>query len=274
MGSIVGITDNSWTLVSSYEYDVFWNATLTWTDIWNDRLFTWREYDRETGLYYYRARYYDANLWRFISRDPIGQVDDVNLYGYVGENPINFTDSLGLNSKPAITDTIWNIIDLLTSIDWNQLKNNAGENIRNTWLAISASTLPECLTTSSIAGWCSLALSPTWAWMLSCSPIAVTAWVTCWATALWAWMAWWWNYMMNSSGNWGNNWSNYNYKQDKMLSDGEIKKLKNWWYDIHDLKPDSKYDLFKNKIWDIYFKRKTWRWESEANFIDLNINNF
>lgn len=37
----------------------------------------------EIWLYYYRARYYLAELGRFISRDPIGVRDNVNLYGYV-----------------------------------------------------------------------------------------------------------------------------------------------------------------------------------------------
>jgi len=34
-------------------------------------LSTAREYDSETGLYYYRARYYDPKAGRFITRDPI-----------------------------------------------------------------------------------------------------------------------------------------------------------------------------------------------------------
>jgi RHS repeat-associated protein len=62
----------------------------------NNRLFTGREYDGEIGLYYLRARYYDASTGRFISRDPIGQVDDVNLYGYVQNNPLRFIDLMGL----------------------------------------------------------------------------------------------------------------------------------------------------------------------------------
>jgi RHS repeat-associated protein len=33
--------------------------------------FTGREWDSETGLYYYRARYYDPRIGRFISKDPI-----------------------------------------------------------------------------------------------------------------------------------------------------------------------------------------------------------
>lgn len=49
------------------------------------------------GLYYYRARYYSAELQRFISEDPIGLAGgDVNFYAYVGNNPVNRVDPLGL----------------------------------------------------------------------------------------------------------------------------------------------------------------------------------
>jgi len=58
----------------------------------NERLYTGREYDTYTGLYYYRARYYDSEKGVFISRGPIGYADNVNLYGYVGSNPLNYTD--------------------------------------------------------------------------------------------------------------------------------------------------------------------------------------
>ena len=61
----------------------------------NNRLFTGREYDREMGLYYLRARYYHPDTGRFVSRDPIGQVDDVNVYGYVANSPLRYTDRMG-----------------------------------------------------------------------------------------------------------------------------------------------------------------------------------
>ncbi len=54
-----------------------------------------REYDQETKLYYYRARYYDAEIGRFISEDPLGFKAGVNFYAYVNNNPVNFNGPLG-----------------------------------------------------------------------------------------------------------------------------------------------------------------------------------
>ncbi|MBS1972315.1 MAG: hypothetical protein JSU04_18560 [Bdellovibrionales bacterium] len=60
--------------------------------------YTGREYDIESGKYYYRARQYDPLAGRFLSKDPIGfEGGDSNLYGYVSNDPINFIDPQGLN---------------------------------------------------------------------------------------------------------------------------------------------------------------------------------
>jgi len=58
--------------------------------------FTGREWDPETGLYYYRARYFDPDLGRFISEDPAGHSADSNFFVYVGNNPLNWSDPFGL----------------------------------------------------------------------------------------------------------------------------------------------------------------------------------
>ena len=60
--------------------------------------FTGREYDPESGLYYYRARYYDPGIGRFLSEDPIGFLGGINFYNYTHNNPINFNDPLGFKT--------------------------------------------------------------------------------------------------------------------------------------------------------------------------------
>ena len=66
-------------------------------------LSTGREWDKETGLYYYRTRYYDPMEGRFISKDPLGfKGGDVNLFAYVGNQPINFVDPYGLWRSPSV----------------------------------------------------------------------------------------------------------------------------------------------------------------------------
>jgi len=63
--------------------------------IGNPYMFTGRRFDLETGLYYYRARYYDPDTGRFLQTDPIGYGDGINWYNYCGNNPLNFTDPSG-----------------------------------------------------------------------------------------------------------------------------------------------------------------------------------
>jgi RHS repeat-associated protein len=59
--------------------------------------FTGREWDPETGLYYYRARYYDPGVGRFPSQDPAGLRAGPNFYAYARNNPVKFADPSGLD---------------------------------------------------------------------------------------------------------------------------------------------------------------------------------
>jgi len=98
LGSIVSITDDTGNIIQTYTYDSFGTITPT-TSFPNSFTYTGREYDEETGLYFYRARYYDPKLGRFPNVDPIGfEGGDVNLYAYVGNNPIKRVDPWGLAS--------------------------------------------------------------------------------------------------------------------------------------------------------------------------------
>jgi RHS repeat-associated protein len=80
------------------EYDPYGNPIQGGTT--SGHAFTGREWDAETGLYYYRARYYDPKIGRFLSEDPIGLLGGINLYAYVGNNPCNLKDPFGLEEYP------------------------------------------------------------------------------------------------------------------------------------------------------------------------------
>jgi len=58
-------------------------------------MFAARQFDSETGLYYVRVRYYDPQLGRFISEDPIGLLGGINPYVYAGNDPVNQLDPSG-----------------------------------------------------------------------------------------------------------------------------------------------------------------------------------
>jgi RHS repeat-associated protein len=65
--------------------------------------YTGRELDFETGLYYYRARYYNPSNGTFISEDPTGFSGGLNLYEYSSNSPEVFSDPLGLQTTVVIT---------------------------------------------------------------------------------------------------------------------------------------------------------------------------
>ena len=98
LGSITTITDDQVNLVQWYQYDSFGKITDRMNPLFKQPyVFTGREYDEETGLYNYRFRYYDPEMGRFISEDPIGfKKGSINLFAYVSNNPVNKIDPLGL----------------------------------------------------------------------------------------------------------------------------------------------------------------------------------
>ena len=99
LGSITSLTDGSGQLAASYVYDSFGKLTTSTGTVANPFQFTGREFDSETGLYYYRARYYDPSVGRFLSEDPCRSEVGVSAFGYVDSNPVNYLDWDGCRRK-------------------------------------------------------------------------------------------------------------------------------------------------------------------------------
>lgn len=104
LGSVTHLTGEQGEVVASYDYDPFGRIVRHEGTIANPFAFTGREFDRETGLYYYRARYYDPVLGRFLSPDPaaprLRQPQTLNPYLYVRNNPLRYIDPMGLYEWP------------------------------------------------------------------------------------------------------------------------------------------------------------------------------
>ena len=100
-GSVTQITDAAGFVVNAYEYDSYGNIESAVEGVPNPFTYTAREFDAESGFYYYRARYYDLEIGRFLKEDPIGfAAGDVSLYRYVFNNPVNLIDPDGLQVLP------------------------------------------------------------------------------------------------------------------------------------------------------------------------------
>ncbi len=107
------LTDDGGNVVEAYDTDAYGRTLIfdspgsdsTWFTDYDtatdtptcEFLFTGRRYDPESEFYFYRARYYNPTLGRFLQRDPIGYVDGMGLYEYVRSDPLMFVDPLGLD---------------------------------------------------------------------------------------------------------------------------------------------------------------------------------
>jgi RHS repeat-associated protein len=102
-GSVRAMTDASGNVTGCAQgvlcqqlgYDDFGNLSSGTSVTGVPYRFTGRRFDAETGLYYYRARYYSPSIGRFMQMDPIGTRNDPNLYAYTYNDPLNHTDPQG-----------------------------------------------------------------------------------------------------------------------------------------------------------------------------------
>ena len=99
LGSITSLSNTAGTVASTYAYDSYGNVTSSSGTLTNAFRFNGHEFDSETQLNFYRARYYDESAGRFISEDPFGFSGGNDFYVYVDNSPTNLIDPLGLQTK-------------------------------------------------------------------------------------------------------------------------------------------------------------------------------
>jgi len=104
LGSITSITDSKGKVTASYETDAFGNLLEQTGTIPNPFIFTARELEPDIGLYFFRTRYYDPGLGRFLSMDPRPGISTrpgtFHPYIYALNNPPNLKDPFGTQAIP------------------------------------------------------------------------------------------------------------------------------------------------------------------------------
>ncbi len=103
LGSVTEVTQPTGAVVEWVTYDVYGLPAIrdqqgngiTQSAIGNAYLYTGREYDAESSLYFCRARHLDPSSGRFVQRDPLGYTDSLNAHEYAGSDPASETDPTG-----------------------------------------------------------------------------------------------------------------------------------------------------------------------------------
>ncbi len=96
---MTSLSNSSEVLTNTYSYDSFGRLAASTGTVTNRFQYTGREFDSETGVYYYRARYMDPSTGQFLSEDPTRFFAGPNFYRYADNNPLNRTDMTGLQAQ-------------------------------------------------------------------------------------------------------------------------------------------------------------------------------
>ena len=180
MGSVIGLVDSSGQSVAAFDYDGFGNvrgtqgSDATGEALGGDFRFQSQWLESESGLYYFRARNYDAETGRFISRDPIDIIETApesfNPYQFVYNNPLIYSDPTGeititeLNGSKSVQGILNRINATLSRYASTQAKElvreKLGEAVGNSFVRIIDSLLPGTAAGQFLSGFADEAPGP------------------------------------------------------------------------------------------------------------------
>lgn len=99
LGSPVALSELDGSLAARYSYDAWGAIRRTVGASSNEFMFTAYQFDEATGLHYAKARFYDSEIGRFLSQDPLpgGPFEPLSLhpYLYARANPTTYVDPDG-----------------------------------------------------------------------------------------------------------------------------------------------------------------------------------
>jgi RHS repeat-associated protein len=137
-GSVMMLTNEGGDITDGYGYDAFGNKLAIPSSppnqTYNPYRYAGQQEDDSSGLVYLRARYYDPQVGRFISQDPIGLIGGMNYYAYCMNNPVLFRDPTGtdiifegsLSERRQIAEAVHTAISTseITRRNYEQLRDS------------------------------------------------------------------------------------------------------------------------------------------------------
>ncbi|SMB93716.1 RHS repeat-associated core domain-containing protein [Desulfonispora thiosulfatigenes DSM 11270] len=136
-GDVMAMTDGSGTIVAQYNYDAYGNILSQSGSMAESNPYRYAGYrfNEVTGLYYLMARYYDAEIGRFITRDTFHGFEDdpqsLNQYAYCSNNPVIYVDPSG---NYATRYGYWNLVDIVGFLTTGYILVKLGIGIFSKWI--------------------------------------------------------------------------------------------------------------------------------------------
>lgn len=100
-GNVTTLLSQDGVTCETYRYTAFGEEVLEKRSI-NPWRFSSKRVDDRTGLVYFGRRYYDPQMGRWLTQDPLAEAAGPNLYAYVNSNPLTHVDQYGLFGTPLI----------------------------------------------------------------------------------------------------------------------------------------------------------------------------